>query len=178
MKIRNISYSIVGLALALGLSACSDDPSIDDNPKERIDVPEDAMTPDENHKDTSGAKTDGIVDDSDAAEQIAEIPYTKFNLEVDYGPNKKYEVDYELEDENGKYKAEIEDYINDKKLKGMEAFQALHNLLKDNELNKNMSKEDTIQHTLRIFQLDDSYSEFDLEYILKDGSKVDIEDKK
>lgn len=178
MLIKNISYSLIGVALALGLSACSDDPSIDDNPKERIDVPEDAMTPDEDQKDTSGAKTDGIVDDSDAADQIAEIPYTKFDLEVKYGPNKKYDVDYELVDESGEYKAEIQDFINNKNIKGMEAFQALHNLLKNNEMNKEMSKEDTIQKTLEIFQLGNDYANFDLEYTLKDGTKIDIEDNK
>ncbi|MEK3890433.1 YusW family protein [Bacillus sp. FSL K6-3431] len=175
--LKKIFYSIAGITLMLGFTACSNDPSIDDHPKERMVVPKEVRTPDTNQKDNSGVNSDGNVDDTNAIEQMEELPYTEFDLEVKYGPNKKYSVEYEQKSGNGKYEAIVDDEINDRILQGMEAFQTVYVLLKDIELT-GLSQEEVIQKVLAIFQLDKDYTEFDLDYMLKDGTKVDLEDKK
>lgn len=174
-------YGVLGLTLAFGLAGCSDDPSIDSNPKEQVVTPKDegaVNTPDDKSAENSGNKSVGDVQDPNASKQMAELDFTKFDLEIDYGPNKKFDFDYEQKSDNGNYKAELYDEIHDKKLKGLEAFQALYTQMKDLNLNANTTKEEAIPKILQVFQLSPDYTNFDLEYTLKDGTKVDIEDRK
>ncbi|GIN59111.1 hypothetical protein J8TS2_34300 [Lederbergia ruris] len=175
--------SIIGTGLLLGLAACSDDPSVDNHPKEQV-VPSDnqdrEQTPDTIQVEDSGNKShEGQVqNDQDAAEMMQDLNFTEFELEVNYGPNEEIDYEYKQKSNDGDYKAEMKDTVKNVIYKGMEAFTALHTQLKDLELNANMDKEAAIQEILDRFDLDADYSKFELEVTFKDGSKLDIEDRK
>ncbi|MBO0992270.1 YusW family protein [Bacillus sp. SD088] len=177
------SISVIGAGLLLGLTACSNDPSVDNHPKEQV-VPSDNQdrekTPDTIQIEDSGNKShEGQVqNDQDAAEMMQDLNFTKFELEVKYGPNEEIDYEYKLKSDNGDYKAEMKDTVKNVIYKGMEAFAALHTQLKDIELNASMDDEETIQGILDRFDLDSDYSKFELEMSFKDGSKLDIEDLK
>lgn len=179
---KKLAYTIVGIALILGLTACKDDPSIDNHPKEQITAPnnnkEEARAPIDQSNENSEANSSEYIDDPDASEQMASLPFTDFDLEVKYSPTKKFDVDYEQKNENGRYEAEIKDDINNAKLVGKEAFNSIYNQFKNVELTKDMPQEEVIQTLLKSFELDGNYTEFDVDYTLKDGTKVDFEDKK
>ena len=164
--------------LSFALAGCSDDPSIDSDPREQVTkTSENATTPNTISTGDSGNKSQGNVDDPSAVDQMAELQFTKFELEVDYGPNKEFHFDYEQLSENGDYKAELHDEVNDKNLKGMEAFKTLHNLTKNIDLSGGKPKEEVINIILNLFQLGENYTKFSLEYTLRDGTEIDIEDK-
>ncbi|RKJ25098.1 hypothetical protein D7X33_43635 [Butyricicoccus sp. 1XD8-22] len=71
----------------------------------------------------------------------------------------------------------MNDAIHDKKLKGAEAFQSLYTLMQDVRIDENTAKEDAIQQILDTFQLDTNYTKFDLEYTMKNGKKIEFEDR-
>ncbi|MBW8351188.1 YusW family protein [Bacillus sp. IITD106] len=178
-----IVYStLLGATLIFSLAACSNDPSVDNNPKEQV-VPTKSSkkenTPDDKSIDNSGNKSVGnVANDQDAAEKMKELNFTKFDLEVQYDNDQDFDFEYEQRSDNGEYKAEMEDTINDRKLKGMEAFNLIYTQLKDLDFSTNTPKEEVIQNILQRLNLSDNYNSFDLEYTLKDGSKMEIKDNK
>ncbi|MFD1706387.1 YusW family protein [Siminovitchia sediminis] len=177
-------YSISIPLFAFGLAACSDDPSIDNHPKEQM------VAPDEKHNDNneliqtsdSADKSDGgnvNNNNPDDQEFVEQFPYKDFDLDIEYSPDMEYDFVYELKDEEkAEYRAILKDSVHDKKLEGVEAFQTLYTLLQDVQLDENTSKEDAIRQILESFQLDDDYTSFELEYTLKDGTEAEFEDKK
>lgn len=175
--------SLFGCTLIFTLTACSDDPTMDNNPKEQV-VPGDnennPNTPDDPKKDTSGNKAnDGkVADDQDAAVKMENLQFTTFDLDVEYGPDAEYDFEYKQISENGDYEAELDDSVNNKRLNGMEAFNFLYTQFQDVKIDVNTPKEEIILSILDRFQLNDDYNSFDLDINFKDGTKIDIEDKK
>lgn len=181
MTMKRVFISILGSFFILALAACSnEDPSVDNHPKEQL-VPgeeeENPNTPDEIRIDDSDNKSsDGQVEgDSRTPEMMEELNFTSFELDVEYGHN-EYEFDYE-ERQNGDYQAELKDSVHEKYLKGVEAFNALHTQFSNQPLEADTPKEEMIQLILDRFQLSDDYTSFELEYTLRDGTKVEIEDR-
>lgn len=168
-------YALFVSLFVISLAACSDDPSLDNHPKEQLTQPDgdnSANLPDDTRIDNSGNKSDdGHVQDLDAKTKMDDLPFTDFELEVDYGMDDEFDFEYRNFQDNGKYQAELKDSINDKKLKGQEAFETLYIQLKDADIDQIDSKEEAIEKMLQIFQLQDNYNEFELEYTLKDGTK-------
>ncbi|MBS4208806.1 YusW family protein [Bacillus sp. FJAT-50079] len=176
--LKKLSYTFASFALLFGLVACSNDPSVDNNPKEQMDGATEPKTPDNQSVTDSGVKSNGNVNDPGATDQMADLDFIKFDLEVKYGPNKKYDVEYEQKDPKGVYEAELEDDINGQMMKGADAFNGIYNVMKDVSLTANTPQTEVIQTILNAFQLAEDYTEFDLDYTTKDGTKIDIEDKK
>ncbi|MBS4216883.1 hypothetical protein KHA96_00980 [Bacillus sp. FJAT-49711] len=174
--------SLLGITLMIGLAACSNDPSVDNNPKEQViptETSENANTPDDKSKDNSGNKSVGTVaDDQDAAKKMQELNFTKFDLDVDYENDQDFDIDFEQGNGNGDYEAKIEDTINDRRLKAMEAFNTIYTQLKDLGIDANTPKDEVIQKVLERFNLGDNYHSFELEYTFKDGTKMEINDNK
>lgn len=175
-------YSISIPFVAFGLAACSDDPSIDNHPKEQVVPPhEDATTNKDliNKEDSGNKSDDGNVQDMSAKKLMANFPFMKFDLDIDYAPDMEYDFEYQEKNaDQGEYRAELNDSVRDKKLKGIEAFQTLYTLMQDVNIDENTRKEDAIQQILDTFQLDDNYTSFELEYTMKNGTTKEFEDKK
>lgn len=176
-------YSISIPLFALGMAACSNDPSIDNHPKEQVVPPPSEESTTNNgviDKADSGIKSDdGNVKDMNAEKLMNNFPYKKFDLEIDYGPDMEYDFEYEEKNvEQGHYRAELNDSVHDKKLKGVEAFQTLSTLMQDVRIDENTTKEDAIQQILDTFQLDTNYTRFELDYTMKNGKEIEFEDTK
>lgn len=185
MKLKNFLHSLLGLSLILVLVACSDDPSVDSNPKEQV-VPlteeGQSKTPDNIEKGDGGNKSLGgqVADDEKAIERMNELGFLEFDLEVKYANTEEYDLDFEQQSNDGDYKAELHDTVNNqnKKVKGMEAFLILYNQMKDANIDANTPQETVIQTVLESLHLPENYTEFDLDITFKDGTKLDIEDHK
>ncbi|MCR2821920.1 YusW family protein [Lederbergia panacisoli] len=178
---KKIFSSLLVLTVIFGLAACSNDPSVDNNPKEQVTptkTSQNANTPDDESKDNSGNKSVGTVaDDQDAAKKMQELNFTKFDLDVEYDNDQDFEFDYEQGSQNGDYEAKMEDTINNRRLKGMEAFNTIYTQLKDLGIEANTPKDEVIREVLQRFNLSDNYHSFELEYIFKDGTKMEIKDQ-
>ncbi|QFF98052.1 hypothetical protein PB01_04035 [Psychrobacillus glaciei] len=169
------------LATALLLGACGSNPNADNNGTENTSTTTDSgMT---NGTDTSDSTTTGsgssvtLGDDGTSMKQnMDELDYAEFELEVDYGKNKEYEL--EIEQDNGIVEAKLEDELNNVNLKGQEAFDEIYPRLKKLTISKDTSKEDAIQQALDVFDLEKDYVKFDMEITFQDNTKASFEDGK
>lgn len=165
--------------LALGLAACgsaSDQPTTD-QPVE--DQPAESQT-----ESTTGSQTEqpaantATDQDSDQMKSdMDQLSFKEIEVEVSYGHDQEYEVEIE-QDENEPIKAKVEDELNQNYLKGQEAFDDLYPRVKQLDLTKDSTKEETISQVLNAFELQDNYEKFEVEITFNDGSKLDIEDRK
>jgi len=179
---KRFAYPIIASLAAFGLAACSDDPSVDNHPKEQMTQSDDKQinTPDDKSKENAGNKSDGgkVQEDQSASDQMADLPFTKFELEVTYAPDLDYDFEYhEKSTHDGDYRAELVDELHNKRLKGAEALQAISTQMQTLELDANTSQEEAIQRTLDAFDLKDDYTNFELDYTLKDGTQKKFEDR-
>ncbi|WP_078380363.1 YusW family protein [Sutcliffiella halmapala] len=94
--------------------------------------------------------------------------FKKFDLEVKYRDNVKYEADFEAE---GNGEAEIEDDITNKKLKGDEAYQELSPKLEQLKFDPNSEDQEVLTQVLEVFGLQDDFTEFELEVTFADGTR-------
>jgi hypothetical protein len=101
--------------------------------------------------------------------------FTKFDLEVEYDNNVKYEAEYEAE---GNGEAEIEDDLNEVSLKGDDAYTELSPLLEQLNFDSNADDQEVMSQVMEVFGLQDDYKEFELEVTFEDGTKKKYEDKR
>lgn len=156
------------LATVLLLSACGDDSDTNKNPIKT---------------ETSTTDTGVVTDKSNTADDQAamikkmdELDYVEFELEVDYGNDKEYELS--LEKDNGQIEAKLEDELDNRKLMGQEAFDEIYPKLKDLSFSKDMPKDEAIQHALEAFSLPDDYVKFEMDITFHDNTEISIEDRK
>lgn len=100
--------------------------------------------------------------------------FTKFDLDVEYKDNKKYEADFESE---GNGEAEIEDTVNDHTLKGDEAYKELSPLLEQLKIDANSDEQEVVTQVLEVFGLEKDYTEFELEVTFADGTSKEYKVK-
>lgn len=179
---RKWIYAFFASLFAFGMAACSDDPSVDNHPKEQLTQSGNESANTNNdvvREDESGNNSDdGNVRAIDEQKMMQTFPFTKFSLEIDYAPDMEYDYEYEEKNNGSSYRAELDDSVHDKRLKGKEAFQTLYTLMQDIQLDENTTKADAIQQIFDTFQIDDNYTKFELEYVLKNGTKKEFEDRK
>ncbi|MGN1402077.1 MAG: YusW family protein [Bacillus sp. (in: firmicutes)] len=96
------------------------------------------------------------------------ISFSSFELDVDYNNNKSFEVDYENDNEGTE--ASIDDELNNRKIKGDEAFQELKNRLESFSFDQNTPEDEVIQEVLNSFDLKNDYKHFELEVTFSDGT--------
>ncbi|CAM4240183.1 YusW family protein [Lederbergia lenta] len=108
----------------------------------------------------------------------ADIDYTDFELEVDYGKNKEYEAEIEINKSNNSMKADLEDELNGMDMNGEEAFNEIYPKVKKLTIDQHTAKDDAINQTLESFNLEPNYNKFELEITFKDSTKIEYEDKK
>lgn len=127
--------------------------------------------------DSNTSESEGTDSDQDyMKEKMDKLAYEEFELEVDYGKDKEYEV--EIEKDDGMIEASVEDELSNKDLSGREAFDDLYPKVKKLEITEATSKEAAINQTLDAFKLDDNYVKFEIEITMKDGQKIEFEDEK
>ncbi|GKV68529.1 hypothetical protein NCCP2716_10270 [Sporosarcina sp. NCCP-2716] len=131
---------------------------------------------DSSSTDSSSGSSDTAAGQDDMKEKMDKLGYDEFELEVDYGKDKEYEI--EIEQDNGVIESAVEDELTDQNLKGQEAFDEIYPKLEKLNINDTTSKEDAIQQALDAFGLKDDYVKFDMEITMPDGKKLNFEDKK
>lgn len=184
------SASIAGgvLATALLLGACGNGDANDTNTTGTEDtatepgtVTDDSTTGTDESTDStnSGTNDDAASSDNDQdymKEQMDKLAYDEFELEVDYGKDKEYEI--EIEQDNGQIEAAVEDELSNNNLKGKDAFDEIYPRLENLDISETTSKDEAIKQTLDAFNLKDDYVKFEIEITMPDGQKIEFEDKK
>ncbi|REB08008.1 hypothetical protein DVB69_08525 [Sporosarcina sp. BI001-red] len=184
-KSASIAGSILATALLLG--ACgNNDTSTEKNTTGTEDTTTGSGTVNDESANKSSSDTNdssttnnSTVSDSDQnymKEKMDKLTYDEFELEVDYGKDKEYEI--EIEQDNGKVESTVEDELSNTNLKGREAFDEIYPKLEKLDITETTSKEQAIQQALDAFNLKDDYVKFDIEITMPDGQKIQFEDKK
>ncbi|MCM3757875.1 YusW family protein [Sporosarcina aquimarina] len=181
------SASIAGsvLATALLLGACgTNDTNTEKDTTSTEDTTTDSGTVTDESNTSSGTNDSSTTNDSTASdsdqdymkEKMDKLTYDEFELEVDYGKDKEYEI--EIEQDNGTVESTVEDELSNSNLHGREAFDEIYPKLEKLEITETTSKEQAIQQALDAFNLKDDYVKFDIELTMPDGQKIQFEDKK
>ncbi|GEM_PF-2080778 len=132
--------------------------------------------------DTSGTESKSDLTDAagsvqdDMKEKMDKLAYDEFELEVDYGKDKEYEI--EIEQDKGIIESTVEDELTNRNLNGQEAFDDIYPKLEKLTITETTSKEEAIEQALDAFGLKDDYVKFDMEITMPDGKKLTFEDKK
>ncbi|MFC5603690.1 YusW family protein [Sporosarcina koreensis] len=114
---------------------------------------------------------------ADMLQNMDELDYVEFELEVEYAGDKEYEAELET-DSIGTVKAKIEDEVNHVEKNGTEAFDELYPLVQKLTITQQTNKDEAISQVLKTFNLPTDYTKFDLEITFNDGTKIEFEDKK
>ena len=147
------------------LSACGgNDPDTDSV----TDTNNNQTTTQENNtvNDPNTNTNDGTITQN---ETTSTFPFSSFDLDVDYANFKSFEVEYENDvDET---EAKIKDELNNRTLRGDEAFQEMQNRFQSFQFDQNSPEETVVQEVLKSFELDDNYEKFELEITFTDGTE-------
>lgn len=99
------------------------------------------------------------------------IPYafSEFSLDVVYGGNQSYKVDYENEKDGAE--ASVENERKNEKVEGNNALAQLEPLFKKLTFDAKSSDEDVKKEILTVFNIDNKYEKIDLEVKFADGTE-------
>lgn len=165
--------------LALGLAACGNAGNQPTTDQPAVDQPAESQT-----ESTTGSQTDQPAANTETDQNsdqmksdMDQLSFKEIEVEISYGHDQEYEAEIE-QDENEPIKAKIEDELNQNNLKGQEAFDDLYPKVKQLDLTKDSTKEETVSQVLKAFDLQDNYEKFEVEITFNDGSKLDVEDRK
>lgn len=175
--------------MALGLAGCGTNTTNDkveentnatnppvEQPLEPATDDKNQNTADEGGTDaTTGTSTDSATGDMQG--DMDKLSFKEIQVEVSYGKDKEYEAEIE-QDENEPIEAKVEDELNEVYLKGQEAFDDLYSKVKNLDLTKDSTQQETIDSILNAFNLQADYEKFDVEIKYNDGSKLEVEDRK
>lgn len=177
-----MSMILIGVLAACGTTndgnndTANDDQNDSATEQEEV-APDDGENATESDDESSETADENAESGVDMAEQMKQIDFAEFELDVEYNDDKEYDVEID-KDSSGMYKAEVDDELNNKKLKGDEAFEYIYPLLKNISITPESTKDEVIKAVLQAFDLDTNYDEFDVEFIFHDGTKVEYEDEK
>lgn len=115
------------------------------------------------------------ADPDDQIQKMESLEYIDFELAVEYTDEQEYEADLELD--NNRVEAKLEDDLNGVEIEGDGAFDEIYPLVEQLTIDQNTSKEDVIQQIIDVFDLPSDYNEFELEITFKDGTKKEYNDR-
>ena len=150
------------------LAACGND---DD--KDKVTNPPN-NAPAENNNGTDATDTTDTNDSTDQSNQNqTNIPFTSFDLDVDYANFKSFEVEYENESDG--MEAKLEDELNTRKIRGDEAFAEMQSRFQQFKFDQNTSVDEVIDEVLKSFNLKSDFKKFDLEIKFADGTEKEYQ---
>lgn len=152
------------LLLAFALIACAQDNTAPDNPT----INEAPMS--ENVRESD-------EENNWMTERMDELPFNKFDFDIEYEDRFDFEVELER-NPSGNIDVEYRDESKGIDEKGEKAFELLFSKLKEFEIDQNSANEDVIASVLQLFELNDDYTEFDLEIVFNDGTRREYLDGK
>lgn len=182
MKITHIVHGMLSVMM-IGMIAVSNDYPTDSN-FEQNDMTEpiaavvENVNEDQSNRDNAITSNTTMQQDDQTLinEKMKALGFSEIDISIDY-PNR---IDFEVEiDKNrqGNYKVELDNDISNKKLKGMDAFNAILPSLEKLNITKDTKQEDVIKQIISAFELNEDYEEFEIEIIFSDGTKMEFETK-
>lgn len=124
----------------------------------------------------AGCNDEDEVTDKEQAATPASHHFIEFSLDVDYLNKEDYDAIYE--ELNNTLQASIEDDKNQVKLDGNDAYKKLTPLLEKLTFDSSTPENDVIAEVLQVFNLDNNFTEFDLEVTFHDGTKAEYKQTK
>jgi hypothetical protein len=165
-QILFISLSVFYMAL---LTACGGQTNETDNTAQQNDKAE--TTNISNHNPLQNTQ-----DQSEMKSQMAKLSFSEIDLEVSYG-QKEYDAEINY-DNSGSIGGEVEDDINNEYLNGRDAFDRIYQAAKNLNISGDTEKKDAIDQILQSFNLPADYTQFEVDFILNDGTKLEYVDSK
>lgn len=101
--------------------------------------------------------------------------FRNFSLDVEYGLNDSFEVDYEIEKDG--VEASIEER-NNKEIKGNDAYARLEPIFKAFTFTSTSTDQEIISELLKAFNLDESYKEIEVKIHFTDGTEREFKHRK
>ncbi|MGG0658490.1 YusW family protein [Rummeliibacillus pycnus] len=95
--------------------------------------------------------------------------FSEFKLDVDYGANQAFEIDFE--NRNNGADVSISDERKNQKMEGNNAYTQLEHYFKKLTITPSTSDEEVKKQILNVFNIDNSYKTIDLEVKFSDGTK-------
>ncbi|MGM9945000.1 MAG: YusW family protein [Lysinibacillus sp.] len=168
------SIALIACCSLLLLGACNDNDEVTNPPD---NAPSEDSTnngntngaTDSNNGNTTGATDSNNNQSSTNQMQTSNIPFSSFDLDVEYDQFKSFEVEYE--NEASGMEAKIKDELNNRKISGDEAFQELQSRFEQFKFDASTSEQDVINEVLKSFELSDNYNEFELDVQFADGTE-------
>lgn len=145
----------------LVLGACGDDEDTVNNTNNNATTEENNTPNDPNTNTNDGTTTQN--------EQTSTLPFNSFDLDVDYANFQSFEVEYDNEVDGTE--AKIEDDLNNRTLRGDEAFQELQSRFQAFKFDQNSTTDEVVKEVLDSFELGDNYERFELEVTFTDGTE-------
>ncbi len=136
---------------------------------------------DEITKDVTNNNTNNDIEDSAPGENPADtgeseaFGFKKFELEVDY-PDQEESIDVNYEEAKDSTDAEYKNVADEiKDVTGDDAMAHLRPLLGELKLKEDMTDEDIINRVIETFNIEDNYTQIDVDIIWHNEEKKEIE---
>lgn len=168
---------IFAVACSIFLVACGNNtkeekPLTDENGTNAIEEPKTEGQVQNGTGENTELQTNGVNQD-DMSTKMDDLNYASFDLEIEYPNNKGYEAELERTS-NNTIEAKIEDSLNNLEKKGSEAFDELYPLVKKLDITQQTTKDEAVEEVIATFGLPKDFKKFELEFTLKDGTKVEF----
>ncbi len=160
------SIALIACCSLFLLGACNDNDEVKNPPD---NAPSEDSTNNGNTTGSNGATDSNNNQSSTNQMQTSNIPFSSFDLDVEYDEFKSFEIEYE--NEASGMEAKIKDELNNRKISGDEAFQELQSRFEQFKFDASTPEQDVINEVLQSFELSDNYKEFELDVQFADGTE-------
>lgn len=155
------SSYIAVIILSIILVGCGSGNKSDNASNVKTDVPtSEGSAYDSTHRSTNTTKT---IDNT----QNKAFNFSEFKLDVDYGANHSFEVNFE--NRNNGADVSIEDERKNQKMEGNNAYTQLEHYFKKLTIDASTPDEEVKKRIINVFNIDNSYKTIDLEVKYSDG---------
>ena len=160
------SIALIACCSLFLLGACNNNDEVKNPPD---NAPSEDSTNNGNTTDSNGSSDSNNNQSSTNQMQASNIPFSSFDLDVEYDEFKSFEIEYE--NEASGMEAKIKDELNNRKISGDEAFQELQSRFEQFKFDASTPEQDVINEVLKSFELSDNYNEFELDVQFADGTE-------
>ena len=158
---------ILSCSSLIVLGACGDKDEVNNSPNNTT-TENDSTT---NNNNTGTATNDQSTQNS---QNNSNINFLSFDLDIDYDTFTSFEVNYENEADEA-MEAKIEDELNNRTIRGDEAYQELLKHFDQFKFDQNSSTDEVIQEVLESFNLKSDFQKFELEVTFSDGTEKEYQ---
>lgn len=100
--------------------------------------------------------------------------FSEVDIEFTYAENKEYEA--EIDEDDGKIKAKIENDLTGERIKGKEAFDFIYSKLENLNITSTSDKQETIRQIMQAFDLPSDYKKVEITVEFHNGEELKIKE--